>query len=125
MARRTGLISALLLALSPALQAQESFVASLLNEADRSQWRQVDADMSPVKYQDALRHNRGLARNTLRNSVVSLGVPKTAVNLMGAAAALAVDDLELNLNKSKTLALQIESAADRDRSALIRIKLDW
>ena len=116
---------AVLLAVSPVLPAQDSFLTSRQHETDQYQWRQIDADMSPGKYREALRHNRRLARDSLKHSIVSLGVPKMGANLMGAAIALTVDDLKLHLNKSKTLELQIEDATDEDRSALIQIKIDW
>ncbi len=125
MASSTKLILIGLFALSPAVHAQDSFFASLQHEADRYQWRQVGANMSPAKYGDALRHNRRLARNRLTETIVSFGVPKMGVNVVGAAVALAVDDLKLPLNKSKTLALQIEDVTDESRSAQLQLKFDW
>ena len=124
MTRRARLMSAMLLAVSPALHAQDSFLTSLLHEADRYQWRQVNADMSPGKYREAFRHNRRLARGMLTNTIVSLGVPKMGVNLMGAAVAIAVDDLKLDLNK--IVALEMEDPLDKDRmGAFIEVKFDW
>ena len=125
MTRSTILILIGLFAMNPALHAQDSFFASLQHEADRDQWRQVGADMSPAKYRDALRHNRRLARDRLAETIVSFGVPKMGLNIAGAAVALAVDDLKLPLNKSKTLALQIKNVTGESRSAQLRFKFDW
>jgi len=125
MTRSTKLMLAVLLAASPAIRAQDSFLTSLPHETDQYQWQQVGADMAPGKYREALRHNRRLARDTLTDTIVSFGVPKMAVNLMGAAAVLAVEDLQLPLNKSKTVALKIEDAIDDDRSAILQMKFDW
>ena len=125
MTRNAKLMLAVLLAVSPAIHAQDIFLTSLRHEADRYQWRQVGADMSPVKYGEALRHNRRVARETLMNTIVSVGVPQMGVNLVGAAVALAVDDLKVPLNKSRTLALKIEDATDEDRSAILQMRLKW
>ena len=125
MTRNTKLMFAVLLTVSPAIHAQDLFLTSLRQETDRYQWRQVGANMSPGTYGEALRHNRRLARETLSDTIVSIGVPKMGVNLMGAAVALAVDDLKVPLNKSKTLALKIDDAADEDRSAVLQMKLEW
>ena len=125
MTRSTKLMLAVLLAVSPVIRAQDSFLTSLRHETDQYQWQQVGAGMAPERYRKALRHNRRLALDTLSDTIVSFGVPKMGVNLMGAAVALAVDDLNLPLNKSKTLALKIEDATDEDRSALLQVKFDW
>ncbi len=125
MTRSTKLMVAVLLTVSPAIHAQDSFLTSLRHETDQYQWQQVGADMSPGKYEEVIRHNRRLARDRLTHTIVSFGVPKMGLNLMGAAVALAVDDLKLPLNKSKTLALKIDDAASEGRSALIQVKFDW
>ncbi len=125
MIRSTKIMVAVLLAVSPAIRAQDSFLTSLRQETDRYQWQQVGADMAPGKYEEALRHNRRLARDRVADTIVSFGVPKMGVNLMGAAVVLAVDDLKLPLNKSKTLAVKIDDAANEDRSALLQVNFDW
>ena len=125
MTRIFKLVLAVLLAVSPAIQAQDSFFISLQHETNRQQWQQVGADMSRGKYEEVLRHNRRVARVRLTDTIVSFGVPEMGVNLMGAAVVLAVDDLKLPLNKSKTLALKIDDAANEDRSALIQVNFDW
>ncbi len=125
MTRITNLMLAVLLAVSPVIHAQDSFLISLQHETNRQQWQQVGADMSRGKYEEVLRHNRHVARVRLTDTIVSFGVPEIGVNLMGAAVVLAVDDLKLPLNKSKTLALKIDDAANEDRSALIQVNFDW
>ena len=94
MTRSTRLRLAALVAASPAIRAQDSFLTSLRHVTDQYHWQQVGADMAPGKYREALRHNRRLARETLTDTIVSFGVPKMGVNLMGAAVALAVDDVK-------------------------------
>ena len=125
MTRGTRLLSVIFLALSPALHAQDGIGGFLERETHRYQWQQVDADMSPGDYRKALRHNRRLALGTLEDTMVSLGVPSSAINLVGAAVVLAVDDLKVPLNKSNTLALKIKDAVDEDRSAMVQLKFDW
>ena len=125
MTRITKLVLTVLLAVSPAIHAQDNFLISLQHETNRQQWQQVGADMSRGKYEEVLRHNRRVARVRLTDTIVSFGVPEIGVNLMGAAVVLAVDDLKLPLNKSKTLALKIDDAANEDRSALIQVNFDW
>ncbi|MDJ0872741.1 MAG: hypothetical protein QNJ87_13350 [Gammaproteobacteria bacterium] len=125
MVRSIKAILILLFALSPAVHAQEVFLQSLQDETDRYQWRQVGADMSPALYGEALRHNRRLARDTLADTIVSAGVPKMGVSLVGAAVALAVDDLKVPLNSSKTLALKIDDATEEGRSAVLQVKFKW
>lgn len=78
--------------------------------------------MSSEEYREAFRHNRRLVRDTLRNTITSLGVPGTGVDLMGAAIALAVDDPSLHLNK--TMALEFKDLAKEDRRVDFRINFD-
>ena len=125
MTRSTKLMVAFLLAVSPAIHAQDSFLTSLRHGTDQRQWQQVGVEMSAGTYQEAIRHNRRLARDRLTDIIISAGVPEMGLNLMGAAVALAVDDLKLPLNKSRTLALKIDDATSDDRSALIQVKFDW
>ena len=125
MTRSTKLMIAVLLTVSPTIHAQNIFLDSIRHDAAQRQWQQVGMEMSPGKYGEAIRHNRRLARDRLADTIVSLGVPRMGLNLMGAAVALAVDDLKLPLNKSKTLALKIDDATSVERSALIQVKFDW
>ena len=60
-----------------------------------------------------------------KDTVVSLGVPSPAINLVGAAVVLAVDDLKVPLNRSRTLALTIEDAVEEDRSAMVELRFAW
>ncbi len=125
MTRSTKLMIAVLLTFSPAIHAQDNFLISLRHGTDQDQWQQVGANMSPGKYAEAIRQNRRLARERLTDTIVSLGVPEMGLNLVGAAVALAVDDLKVPLNKSRTLALEIDDATTENRSALLKVKFDW
>ena len=125
MIRSTKLMTAIVLAMSPAIQAQDSIFPYLRHETVQVQWQQVGANMSPGKYEEAVQHNRRLAQDRIEHTILSLGVPKLGLDLVGAAAALAVDDVKLPLNKSKTLALKIDDAANEDRSAIIQMKFEW
>ena len=125
MTRSTKLMIVVLLTVSPTIHAQNIFLDSIRHDAVQNQWQDVGTEMSPGTYKEAIRHNRRLARDRLADTIVSLGVPRMGLNLMGAAVALAVDDVKLPLNKSKTLALKIDDATSEDRSAIIQLKFDW
>jgi hypothetical protein len=55
-----------------------------------------------------------------------MGIPKTGIKLMGAAAGLAAgQDARLYLNKSKIMALELKDATENDRAVFFGIKMDW
>ena len=55
-----------------------------------------------------------------------MGVPKTGVKVLGAAAGLAAGkDARLYLNDSKIMALELRDATEDDRALFFGISLDW
>jgi len=125
MTLRAALISAIILAVSSPLQADEVFLTAMRQEAERHQWRQIDLNMTSEEYRESFQHNRRLVRDTLRSTVTSLGVAGKGAGLMGAAIALAVDDSRLHLNKNKTMAFEFKDLIEEDRRVDFRINLDW
>ncbi len=99
-------------------------------EGGRHEWQSVNADMSPGEYRASYRHNQRIIRDFVeshsKNALTSIGVPKSGVKLMGAAAGLAAgQDAKFYLNKSKLMALEVKDATDDDRALFFGIKLDW
>jgi hypothetical protein len=86
--------------------------------------------MSTGDYRHSYRHNRRIVRDFVKSysesTLTSIGVPKTGVKLMGAAAGVAAgQDAKLYLNKSKIMALELKDATEDDRAVFFGIKLDW
>ena len=86
--------------------------------------------MSEGDYRYYSRHNQRIVRNFFKsyseNTLTSIGVPKTGVKLMGAAAGLAAgQDAKLYLNKSKLMALELKDATESDRALFFGFKMDW
>lgn len=86
--------------------------------------------MSASEYKGSYRHNKRIVRDFVKSysesTLSSIGVPKTGVKLMGAAAGLAAgQDAKLYLNKSKIMALELKDATQDDRAVFFGIKMDW
>jgi len=81
--------------------------------------------MSPEEYQNASRHNQRLARDMVRDTLGSLGVPDTGVGVLGAAVSLTVSKTNIPLNSSDTLGLEFKDLIDEDRRFLLRCNVDW
>ena len=86
--------------------------------------------MSQDDYRYSYRHNQRIVRNFVKSysesTLTSIGVPKTGVKLMGAAAGLAAgQDAKLYLNKSKLMALELRDATESDRALFFGFSLDW
>jgi hypothetical protein len=99
-------------------------------ELDQREWRTIEGEMSEQEYRNAYRSNQRLLRDVVKSysedTLISLGVPKKGVSLIGAAAGLAVtQDAKLYLHKSKLLALEFKDVTDNDRSLFLGVKLDW
>lgn len=100
------------------------------HKPDRHAWQSVSDDMSEGDYRNSYRHNQRIVRDFVRSysesTLTSIGVPKTGVKLMGAAAGLAAGrDARLYLNKSKIMALELRDATEDDRAVFFGIKMDW
>ena len=124
------LCSILVLTVSSAVCAEDSGLLSLGQPNDRHKWQMFDDSMSPAQYRDAYRHNQHLVLDYVKtyskDTLRSIGIPRTGINLMGTAAGLAAGrDAKFYLNKSKLLALEVKDATDSDRSLMLGIKVDW
>ena len=100
------------------------------HKPDRHEWQTVSGNMSAGEYRNSYRHNQRIVRNFVKSysesTLTSIGVPKSGVRLMGAAAGLAVgQDARLYLNDSKIMALELKDATVDDRAVFFGIKLDW
>jgi len=119
-----------LLAVSCSLCAADRGSQSSGHKRDRQEWQSVSGDMSAGDYRSSYRHNQRIVRDFVKSysesTLTSIGIPKTGVNLMGAAAGLAVgQDARLYLNKSKIMALELRDATENDRAVFFGIKMDW
>ncbi len=124
--------AAFLLVASPLVWADKRILFAEDRQVARDQWQTVTANMSPLEYRKAYRHNQRLARDVVKSystgALRSAGVPDTGIRLMGVAAGLAVDgDARLSLNRSENrrLALEFKDVVDGDRSVVLGIRLRW
>ena len=130
MMRTTTIVSAFLLATSSLAHAEdrESALPDLGLKSHEYQ-HSIDMSMSLQEYEGMYSRNQKVVLNNLRsyseNALVSIGISRQSINLMGVALGLAFSDPRLNLNKSKTLALEIKDARDSDRSLYLGVNLDW
>jgi len=130
MMRTTTIVSAFLLATSSLAHAEdwESALPDLGLKSHEYQ-HSIDITMSLQEYEGMYSRNQKVVLNNLRsyseNALVSIGISRQSINLMGVALGLAFSDPRLNLNKSKTLALEIKDARDSDRSLYLGVNLDW
>ena len=75
-----ALMPVALLTVTSAVYAEDgNLLLNGLLAAEHSQWREVKTDMSAEEYRDVYRHNRRLVRDQLKNTVVSLGIPKSGL----------------------------------------------
>lgn len=126
MTPRVGLMLAVVLATSPAVSAQGTDVPIRgLLQAEQRQWQNFDLNMSPKEYETAYRDNRRFARDIAKDTLLSLGIPNTGVNVVGAAVALTVSKTKIPLNRSDTLGLELRNLINEDRRFLLRFKVDW
>ena len=130
MIRTTTIVSAFLLATSSLAHAEdrESALPDLGLKSHEYQ-HSVDMTMSLQEYEGMYSRNQKVVLKNLRsyseNALVSIGISRQSINLMGAALGLAFSDPKLSLNKSKTLTLEIKDAEDSDRRFYLGIDLNW
>jgi hypothetical protein len=123
-------ISAFLLVASTSLCAADPDAESMDRESAQHEWQSVNGDMTASEYRQAYRHNQRMVRDFVKNysesTLTSMGVPKTGVKVLGAAAGLAAGkDARLYLNDSKIMALELRDATEDDRALFFGISLDW
>jgi hypothetical protein len=124
------IISAFLLAASTSLCAADRDAGSTDRKPARHEWQSISGDMSASEYRQSYRHNQRIVRDFVKNysesALTSVGVPKTGVKVLGAAAGLAAGkDARLYLNDSKIMALELRDATEDDRALFFGISLDW
>jgi len=90
----------------------------------------VGADMTVDQYRQASHSNQQQIRHFVEsyseNTLLSLGVPKTGINLIGAVAGAAVtQNATVYLNDQKSFAIDIKDAAQDDRAIYFGYKLSW
>ncbi len=123
-------ISAFLLVTSTSVLAADGGAETEDSKPARHEWQSVSGEMSASEYRQSYRHNQRVIRDFVKNysesTLTSVGVPKTGVKLLGAAAGLAAgQDARLYLNDSKIMALELRDASGDDRALFFGIKLDW
>ena len=90
----------------------------------------VDSNMSADEYQRACHSNQHRIRKFLEtyseDTLLSWGVPKAGIQVLGAVAGAAVSqEATLYLNSSKSLAIDLQDAAQNDRAIFFAIKHKW
>lgn len=109
----------------------EDYVLPDLYQLKPMNWQHSDTQKSDDTFQDNINnYNRtlvqGAVMNFLESKLSSLGVPRTAMTLTGAALIFAIgQDAKLDLNESKTMSLQFKDLKDADRAILYRLKYSW
>lgn len=86
--------------------------------------------MTVDQYRQASHSNQQQIRHFVEsyseNTLLSLGVPKTGINLIGAVAGAAVtQNATVYLNDQKSFAIDIKDAAQDDRAIYFGYKLSW
>ena len=100
------------------------------DKSDRHEWQVVNGDMSSSEYRNAYRHNRRIVRDYFESyaesTLTSIGLPKSGVQYLSAAAGLAAgQDARFHLYDSKIIALEIKDTTEDDRAVYFGIKIDW
>jgi hypothetical protein len=90
----------------------------------------VDSTMSADEYRQACHRNQHRIRKFLEtyseDTLLSWGVPKTGIHVLGAIAGAAVNqEGTLYLNSAKSLAIDLQDAAQNDRAIFFAIKHKW
>ena len=133
---RIVLVTLLTVCLSPCLFAEESllpdndYLLPDLFDMESFHWQHLDSQDSNRSFEKSANYNRhliqGAVMNYLESKFTSLGIPRSAVTLTGAAVIFAAgQDAQLNLNKSKTMSLQFKDMREEDRAILYRLKYSW
>jgi hypothetical protein len=127
--RTTGTVLLLLVAGSSAVCAEDRNSSAADYETQQSQWRSIDADMSPYEYRVASRQNKRLVIDIMtfhsKRALASTGISEDAMGLVGTAALLPVRDTRFHLNRSRTLAVEFQDVTDEDRTLLLEFKRKW
>lgn len=90
----------------------------------------VDANMSADEYRQTCRDNQQHIRKFIESysesTLMSWGVPKKGIGVLGAVAGAAVtQQATLYLNADKSLAIDVQDMAQDDRAIFFAIKHNW
>ena len=129
---RVSLLCSLLAALATGpLYADDSTVATGAGGGlNTIFWQGYSADMSDQEYRNTYRTNKRhiskFVASYSENALLSLGVPKSGINVMGAAAGLAIrHDASIYLDKNHFLVLDLKDVTEDDRAVTFGIKFNW
>ena len=108
----------------------DDFVLPDLYQLKPIKWQHLDELNPESEYASKPNYDgtllQGAVINYLESKLSSLGVPRTAMTLTGAALIFAVgQDAKLDLNESKTMSLQFQDLREADRAILYRLKYSW
>ncbi len=124
-------IFVLALLASAQLHAEDTVFSVGKSAIDRPDyWQTFSTSMSDQQYRNTYKNNQRQMGKFLKsyseNTLLSVGIPKAGIKILGVAAGLATNrDATLYLNKSRILALQVKDAANDNRAMFIGIKMDW
>ncbi len=124
-------IFVLALLASAQLYAEDAVFSVGKSAIDRPDyWQTFSTSMSDQQYRNTYKNNQRQIGKFLKsyseNTLLSVGIPKAGVKILGVAAGLATNrDATLYLNKSRILALQVKNPANDNRAMFIGIKMDW
>lgn len=129
MMHATGIVLVLMLAGSPAWCADYRETPATGHEKQASQWRSIDADMSPAEYRRAYRQNQRQVVDFVtfqsKRALASTGVSERAIVLVGTAALVPVRNTRFHLNNRKTMAMQFQDVMNNDRALFLEFKTKW
>lgn len=105
-------------------------MTSLAAGADELRWHAFDPAMSDQDYERTYRDNQRFLRKSVttysEEKLMAIGVPKSGVKLMGAAAGLAAGaDARFRLGESNLFAVEFKDATEKDRAVFFGIKKEW
>lgn len=123
-------LATLLILNSTCLSAANRLAVGEVDGADKYHWHQINTDMNEQEYRRSYKKNQKQIRNFVEDysesTLMSLGIPKKGVHLMGAVAGAAItQDATFYLNSGKSLAIDIKDAGEDDRAVYFGVKLDW
>jgi hypothetical protein len=105
-------------------------MTSLAAGADELRWRAFDPAMSDQDYERTYSENQRFLRKSVtaysEETLMAIGVPKSGVKLVGAAAGLAAGaDARFQLGEGNLFAVEFKDATEKDRAVFFGIKKEW
>ena len=122
-------IPAFLLAVNPALYAEDWQPSLLGIEFKQQALYGIDANKSLQDNEKIYRHNQRYLRNALQSyskqTLRSIGVSDQTANLMGATIGLVTKGARLDLNDSKSLVIEFKDVITHDPALYFGYNLAW